>query len=261
MMNSIKNFLLRLAVKFQMLFTHNGAWKTAKKTMLFRWFTRPNKVKNKTFKTSSAFIVSCTHDFISSIHEFIEENPDRKTVSIALGDSIQGLARGKLRNVIDLNFAIPGTGALDFATVFEYMKPFLEHNGLKIDTIYVGTWAGNPFLHFHSYESAIKDTKDAWDRIRELEPYARIVTFGLPPTLTIYANSQRYRFLGFLVSRAMNDGNAIVVTWDGFGDLLPEAVLQPDGIHLSDYGFALLESKFKQAKEIDYMDINKEVVI
>ena len=184
-----------------------------------------------------------------NIEEFYHSG--KKFTTIGFGDSILKLTQYSLTSVDPLlNFGLSGSGSPDFAAIAEALLPTLENFGYsQPDAVIVGTFGGNPLLSYQDFEYVRAEAKFAFQKIRSLFPYAKIIVYGIPPVFDDYATHYADEFNKFLLTLVVADGNACYVDlyfrfagplsiWPQM-KMLPDTDTSSDGIHLT--GKAIIE--------------------
>ncbi len=184
--------------------------------------------------------------------------------TIAFGDSLLDLTRKKLRSVPDsLNFSICGSWANHMAQMASEMRPPLERAGIyrSVRFVIVGSLGGNPLLMRQPVDLTVKHSLAALDAIRRLYPSARIIVFGIPPTVSLYVNSNSIAYETALYRWVLADRDAVLLPlqrrFAGWLGLYPKAVMSVDGVHFSGRGtveFDRLLEKGKRAPAKSIVD-------
>jgi lysophospholipase L1-like esterase len=177
--------------------------------------------------------------------------------TIAFGDSLLDLTRKKLQSVPDrLNFSISGSWAHHMARMAADIRPALERAGISISVRYVvvGSLGGNPLLLRQPVDVTITHSLAALDAVRRLYPSARIIVYGIPPTVSTYVNTNAIPFEAALYRWVRADRDAVLLPlqrkFAGWLGLYPKAVMSVDGVHFSSKGaleFDRLIEKGKRA--------------
>lgn len=176
--------------------------------------------------------------------------------TVAFGDSLMDLTRSKLHSVPGpLNFSISGSWAHHMAQMARDIRPALERAGLyrSIRYVVVGSLGGNPLLARQPVKLTIERSIRALDTIRRLYPEARIIVFGIPPTISIYVNKNAPAFEKALYLWVLRDDNAVMLPlqrrFAGKLGLFPKAVMSVDGVHFSSRGAAEFDGLIEKAKQ------------
>ncbi|HOT46163.1 MAG TPA: hypothetical protein PLM53_15740 [Spirochaetota bacterium] len=163
--------------------------------------------------------------------------------TIAFGDSLLDLTRTKLHSVPDrLNFSISGSWAHHMARMAADMRPALERAGIinSVRYVVVGSLGGNPLLMRQPADVTITHSLAALDAVRRLYPSARIIVFGIPPTVSTYVNITAVSFEAALYRWVRADRDAVLLPlqrkFAGWLGLYPKAVMSVDGVHFSGQG-------------------------
>ena len=175
--------------------------------------------------------------------------------TIAFGDSLLDLTRKKLHAVpAAMNFAISGSWAHHMARMASDIRPLLERADIypSIKYVVVGSLGGNPLLMRQPVERTIEKSMDALDAIRRLYPDARIIVFGIPPTISMYVNTNAPAFEAALYRWVFADRDAVMLPlqrqFAGSLGLFPKAVMSVDGVHFSAQGASEFDRLIEKAK-------------
>lgn len=175
--------------------------------------------------------------------------------TIAFGDSLIDLTRNRLRSVPGrLNFAISGSWANHMAQMASDIRPALERSGIYRSVAYVvvGSLGGNPLLMRQPVDRTIEESRKALDTIRRLYPGARIIVFGIPPTISMYVNRNALSFEAALYRWVLADRDAVLLPlqqrFAGPLGLFPKAIMSVDGVHFSAQGAVELDRLIEKAK-------------
>ena len=184
--------------------------------------------------------------------------------TIAFGDSLLDRTRKKLRSVPDrLNFSISGSWANHMARMAADMRPVLARTGIadSVRYVVVGSLGGNPLLMRQPVDMTITHSLAALDAIRRLYPSARLIVFGIPPTVSTYVNTRAVTFEAALYRWVRADRDAVLLPlqrkFAGWLGLYPKAVMSVDGVHFSAKGaleFDRLIEKGKRAQSGSIVD-------
>ncbi len=184
--------------------------------------------------------------------------------TIAFGDSLLDMTRKKLHSVPDsLNFSICGSWAHHMAQMAADIRPALKEAGImkSVRYVVVGSLGGNPLLMRQPVNVTIDQSLAALDTVRRLYPSVRIIVFGIPPTVSIYVNTNAVAFEAALYRWVLADRDAVLLPlqrqFAGWLGLYPKAVMSVDGIHFSERGtreFDKLIEKGKQAPSKSLVD-------
>jgi hypothetical protein len=176
--------------------------------------------------------------------------------TIAFGDSLIDLTRNRLRSVPSrLNFAISGSWANHMAQMAADIRPALERAGIygSVKYVIVGSLGGNPLLMRQPVDRTIEESHKALDAIRRLYPGARIIVFGIPPTISMYVNKNALFFEAALYRWVLADRDAVLLPlqkrFAGPLGLFPKAVMSVDGVHLSSQGAVEFDRLLEKAKK------------
>lgn len=175
--------------------------------------------------------------------------------TIAFGDSLLDLARLRLRAVpTDLNFAINGSAPYPVIMMARDIQTLLKTAGRYQDVRYVivGSLGANPLLAHYPLDQTIRHSLAALDTIRTLYPSARIIVYGIPPTVDHYTNTNAIPFELELLRWVSRDRDARLLPFQrhfaGRFGLMPRADMTHDGVHFSSKGIAVFDELLMKAK-------------
>lgn len=178
--------------------------------------------------------------------------------TIAFGDSLLDYPRKTLRSVPEpLNFSITGSWPHHMLQMVGEITPVLERSGKKksINYVIVGSLGGNPLLMRQPVTATIGHSLVTLDAVRRHFPSARIIVFGIPPTVSTYVNTNAIAFETALYRWVLADRDAVLLPlqrkFSGWLGLYPKALMSVDGIHFSPQGaleFDKLIDKGKKAQ-------------
>lgn len=177
--------------------------------------------------------------------------------TIAFGDSLLDMTRSRLRSVPDrMNFSISGTWAHHMAQMADDIRPELIREGRyqSVKYVVVGSLGGNPLLMRQPADVTITRSCAALDSIRRLFPGARIIVFGLPPTVSLYVNMNAIPFEAALYQWVLADRDAVLLPlqrhFAGSMGLFPRAAMSVDGVHFSERGAVEFDRLIERAKTV-----------
>jgi hypothetical protein len=175
--------------------------------------------------------------------------------TIAFGDSLIDLTRNRLHSVqSSLNFSISGSWASHMAQMASDIRPELIREGIygSIKYVIVGSLGGNPLLMRQTVEDTIKHSIEALNAIRRLYPSARIIVYGIPPTVSVYVNMNALAFEAAIYRWVLADRDAVLLPlqrrFAGKFGFFPKAVMSVDGVHFSGRGAAEFDSLLEKGK-------------
>ncbi len=177
--------------------------------------------------------------------------------TVAFGDSLLDMTRSRLRSVPDrMNFSISGTWAHHMARMADDIRPELIREGRyqSVKYVVVGSLGGNPLLMRQPADVTITRSCAALDSIRRLYPGARIIVFGLPPTVSLYVNMNAIPFEAALYQWVLADRDAVLLPlqrrFAGSLGLFPRAAMSVDGVHFSERGAVEFDRLIERAKTV-----------
>lgn len=175
--------------------------------------------------------------------------------TIAFGDSLLDMPRASFSSIpSSLNFAVSGSWAHHMAKMAADIRPVLERTGRyeSIRYVVVGSLGGNPFLQRQPLDVTVRESLNALNRIRTLYPRARIIVFGIPPTVSTYVNLNAVQFEVALYQWVLSDRDAVILPlqrkFAGRFGLYPRALMSLDGVHFSPKGAEEFDALVRKAK-------------
>ncbi|TFH40445.1 MAG: hypothetical protein E4G96_07500 [Chrysiogenales bacterium] len=178
-----------------------------------------------------------------------------KSDTIAFGDSLLDLTRKRLNAVHPgLNFSTSGSWAHHMARMAADVRPALKRAGIygSIKYVIVGSLGGNPLLMRQPVDVTIAHSLEALDAIRRLYPAARIIVFGIPPTVSMYVNLNAPAFEAALYRWVLADRDAVMLPlqrqFAGMLGLFPKAIMSVDGVHFSRQGTVTFDQLLEKGK-------------
>lgn len=176
--------------------------------------------------------------------------------TIAFGDSLLDMTRTRLRSVPDrMNFSTSGTWAHHMARMAADIRPELMRDGhyQSVKYVVVGSLGGNPLLMRQPVDVTITRSCAALDSIRSLYLGARIIVFGLPPTVSLYVNMNAIPFEAALYQWVLADRDAVLLPlqrhFAGSMGIFPRADMTVDGVHFSERGALEFDRLIERAKK------------
>lgn len=200
----------------------------------------------------------CLAQFIKDIESFAENQKDplkriHGGITISFTDSICAIP-GKDLTEIDLHFGISGSGGLNTLEMAEAIKPHLDEHGIKVAYIVEGCDIGNMLLGHWDYGVAIEAARTVHSGTRKLYPGAKILRYGLPPTLDEYLETCFWKSEMDLLQICQDDPeyNSVFISLHKLGNAkIPQQAdgkNSAEGVHLSQSGVLELNEKFADAK-------------
>ncbi len=187
---------------------------------------------------------------------FISDLPGaQKDDTICFGDSLLDLTRDRLSSVRPgLNFSVSGSWAHHMARMAAEMRSPLARKGIydRVRFVIVGSLGGNPLLTRQPVDLTIERSLDALKAMRRLYPDARFIVFGIPPTVSLYANLNAPAFEQAILNWVRGDRDAVFLPlqrrFAGRLGLFPRGVMSSDGVHFSRKGAREFDRLLKKAK-------------
>ncbi len=175
--------------------------------------------------------------------------------TICFGDSLLDLTRDRLGSVRPgLNFSVSGSWAHHMARMAEEMRTPLLRQGIygSVRHVIVGSLGGNPLLTRQPVDLTIERSIDALKTMRRLYPGARFIVFGIPPTVSLYANLNAPAFELAIMNWVRGDRDAVFLPlqrrFAGKFGLYPRGIMSSDGVHFSREGAREFDRLLKKAK-------------
>ena len=182
-------------------------------------------------------------------------NSAPRSDTIAFGDSLLDMPRASLSSIpSSLNFAVSGSWAHHMAKMAADIRPVLSRTDryASIRYVVVGSLGGNPFLQRQPLDVTVSESLNALNRIRSLYPRARIIVFGIPPTVSTYVNLNAIQFEASLYQWVVSDRDAVFLPlqrrFAGRFGLYPRALMSVDGVHFSPKGAEEFDTLIRKAK-------------
>lgn len=188
------------------------------------------------------------------------KNKDFDTISF--GDSIMdGWTRLEYTAVHRTrNYNIGGSWANHMRAVYRQMIPFLQEQNIQYKNVIIGCLGGNPFLFKQPLKITIEKSLETLVELRQKCPTQRIIVYGIPPVVSIYATERAYPFEQAIYTQwILKDANSAFLplqkkfTTKG---VLPKATMSLDGIHFTPKGVYEFDQLLLKAKELS----NNELV-
>ncbi len=189
--------------------------------------------------------------FLNNIANFEGSKPG----TIAFGDSILAMYRERWRSIPELfDFAVGGFWSHHMLNMAQIIKPALDSKGIMPANIVIGSLGGNPLLLHQEINSVIQKSYECLDTLRSMWPYARLIVYGLPPTIATYATLHSLEFETALYKWVVQDKGASVFIpmqkgFAGKWGIFPKTSMTADGVHLSPVGMVLLDNRIEKAKK------------
>lgn len=234
------------------------------RTKLYEWEYRRIMEKGALLDLALSHLKACpvawNDDFPAFQRErlagFISDLPGApKDDMICFGDSLLDLTRDRLGSVRPgLNFSVSGSWAHHMARIAAEMRSPLVREGIygRVRYVIVGSLGGNPLLMRQPVDITIKRSIEALDSIRRLYPGARIIVFGIPPTVSLYVNLNAPDFEAALWRWVRGDRDAVFLPlqrrFAGRFGLFPRGVMSTDGVHFSRKGAREFDRLLRKGK-------------
>lgn len=155
------------------------------------------------------------------------------------------------------NFAVGGAWSNHIIQMAEDLFPILMVNKIyqKIEHVVIGSLGGNPLLQKQPVDVVIEKSIEALTRFRRLFPVQRLIIYGIPPTVLVYATMNAYPYEAAMYKWVMNDMNSVYLPlqkkFANGAFIFPKAIMSADGVHMSPVGvteFDELIGKGKKSK-------------
>jgi len=176
----------------------------------------------------------------------------KDNLSINFGDSIVDMWHDRWQS-INLPFSVGGFHHFHMLKMAMTLKPVLDAKKLNPKYIMIGTLGGNPLLQWQEINSVIAKSIECLDGLRIMWPQAKLIVYGLPPVVTMYATAHSLEFEAAIYKWVVKDSNSVFLPmFKGFAGkwgLMPKSWVTAEGVHLSPVGQVLLDDNFETAKK------------
>lgn len=171
-------------------------------------------------------------------------------VTISFGDSMLDMAREQMTE-IDFNFNISGSWHFHMQEVAEALA-HIVNSKYVVEHVIIGTLGGNPLLSMQDVDITIRKSVLCLNVIRKLFPLAKVIVYGLPPTVSAHLIEKHIEFESAIIGWVFGDKNSIMVPLNrGFGKnmFISDSNTSADGTHFNKSGAIKCNDCFRRAKK------------
>ena len=195
-----------------------------------------------------------SHDArLEEYKKIIRETRTQHYDTISFGDSLMD---GWTKDIFTAvprcrNFNVGGSWANHMRDMYRAIFPVLLENRVRFDKVIIGTLGGNPFLMKQPLNLTIEKSLEVLNDLRKILPVQRIIVYGIPPTLSLYANENAPAFESAIYSWVVQDVNSVFLPLQrkfAKWGIFPKAVMSTDGVHFSEVGVKEFDALLVAAK-------------
>jgi hypothetical protein len=186
-------------------------------------------------------------------NDILQYSGPKADLAINYGDSIVDMWHERWKS-IDIPMSVGGFHHHHMLQMAKTMKPFLDQKKLQPKYIMIGTLGGNPLLQHQEINSVVAKSIECLNGLRAMYPanYTRLIVYGLPPVIAMYATACSFKFEAEILKWVVNDDNAVFLpmfkSFAGTWGIMPKTYVSAEGVHLSPVGQVLLDERFEVAK-------------
>jgi len=149
------------------------------------------------------------------------------------------------------NFNIGGSWANHMRDMYRAIFPIMIENGVRADKVIIGCLGGNPFLSLQPLQITIDKSIEVLNDLRRILPFQRIIVYGIPPTVSLYATQNAPAFEAAIYNWVLNDVNSVFLPLQKKFTkwlIIPKAIMSADGVHFTEVGIKEFDELLVEAK-------------
>lgn len=174
---------------------------------------------------------------MTNFQQWVMNTRTTKNGIAVFGDSLIAGCRGYLDYIPDKrNFAIGGSWANHMADVYRQILPLMYQLNCAPSIVVIGTLGGNPLLQRQPVDVTITHSIAVLDELRGMVPSARIIVYGIPPTVSSYVTKNAGAFEKALYQWVLKDKRSVFLPLQSkFSKwvIFPKAIMTADGVHFT----------------------------